>query len=176
MRRPFYSSLSVPDPSSSPNRLGPVSECAARRRGTPWLNLVFAFDRRAPAHDRRCDVLSFFGSSAGDTNAVDEIDRMNCRADFQISVYPGPLGIPADGIPADAPPAFFLVANDDPSHVRPVLAQVEKYRQANLPVEVHIYARGGHGFNMGNRSKLDSIKGWPQRLADWLTDNGLMKK
>lgn len=115
-----------------------------------------------------------YSPTAGDTDAADPIDRMNCRVDFQISIYPGPLGVPTGEIPADAPPAFFLVANDDNSHVAPVLAQLEKYRSAKRPVEVHLYARGGHGFNLGNRSKLDSIRGWPQRMADWLADNGFL--
>ena len=104
------------------------------------------------------------------------IDRMNCRADFQISIYPGPLGVPAGPIPADAPPAFFVVANDDASHVGPILDQLAKYEQAKRPVEVHLYARGGHGFNLGARSKYASIKAWPQRLADWLGDSGLLGK
>ncbi len=115
-----------------------------------------------------------YSPTAGDPNAADVIDRMNCRSDFQISIYPGPLGVPTGEIPADAPPAFFLVANDDNSHVGPVIAQLEKYRQAKRPVEVHLYARGGHGFNLGNRSKLTSIKTWPQRMTDWLTDNGFL--
>lgn len=115
-----------------------------------------------------------YSSTAGDPNATDLIDRVNCRADFQISIYPGPLGVPTGEIPADAPPAFFLVANDDSSHVGPVIAQLEKYRQAKRPVEVHLYARGGHGFNLGNRSKLASIKSWPQRMADWLSDGGFL--
>jgi acetyl esterase/lipase len=120
-------------------------------------------------------ALLVYGPTAGDPNAADAIDRMNCRTDFQIVIYPGPLGVPTGPIPADAPPAFFLVANDDPGHVGPVLAQLEKYRQAKLPVEVHLYAHGGHGFNLGNRSKLASIHGWPQRMADWLADNGFLK-
>jgi hypothetical protein len=52
---------------------------------------------------------------------------------------------------------------------------LSKYRQAKRPVEIHLYARGGHGFNMGNRSKLASIKGWPQRMADWLADNNFLQ-
>jgi acetyl esterase/lipase len=115
-----------------------------------------------------------YNSTAGDSNAADPIERINCRTDFQISIYPGPLGVPHDAIPSDAPPAFFLVANDDDSHVRPVLAQLDLYRQAKRPVEVHLYAHGGHGFNLGARSKLTSIKGWPQRMADWLADNGFL--
>lgn len=116
-----------------------------------------------------------YNPTAGDPAAMDAIDRINCRTDFQISIYPGPLGVPPGDIPADAPPAFFLVANDDNSHVGPVLAQLEKYRAAKRPVEVHLYAKGGHGFNLGNRSKLASIKGWPQRMADWLADNGFLQ-
>jgi acetyl esterase/lipase len=115
-----------------------------------------------------------YSPTTGDANAADSIDRMNCRADFQIVIYPGPVGIP-DVIPADAPPAFFLVANDDRGHVTPVISQLEKYQQARRPIEVHLYARGGHGFNMGNRSKLRSIKGWPQRLADWMADNNILE-
>lgn len=115
-----------------------------------------------------------YSPTAGDLQATDPIDRMDCRCDFQISVYPGPLGIPAGAIPADAPPAFFLVANDDQSHVGAVLDQVIKYEQAKRPVECHLYAKGGHGFGMGTRSKLASIQPWTQRLADWLTDSGLL--
>ena len=119
-------------------------------------------------------ALLVYSSSAGDPNATDPIDRISCRADFQISIYPGPLGIPSGALPEDIPPAFFLVANDDNSHVGPVLVQLEKYRQAKRPVEVHLYARGGHGFNLGDRSKLTSIKTWPQRMADWLADSGFL--
>ncbi len=115
-----------------------------------------------------------YSPTPGDTNSDDAIERMDCHTDFQIVIYPGPLGVPQGKIPADAPPAFFLVANDDGGHVGPVLTQLEKYREANRPVEVHLYARGGHGFNMGQRSKLASIKGWPQRKTDWLSDNGIL--
>lgn len=117
-----------------------------------------------------------YSSSAGDPSAADPIDRMDCRCDFQISVYPGPLGIPNGPIPADAPPAFFVVANDDQSHVGAVLDQVSKYEEAKRPVECHLYARGRHGFGMGARSPMNSIHTWTQRLADWLVDSGPLAK
>ncbi|MDR3404977.1 MAG: alpha/beta hydrolase [Chthoniobacter sp.] len=117
-----------------------------------------------------------YSPTAGDPQASDPIDRMDCHTDFQISIYPGPLGIPAGPISADAPPAFFVVANDDVSHSGAVLDQVAKYEQAKRPVECHLYAGGGHGFGMGARSKLASIHSWTQRLADWLADRGLLAK
>jgi acetyl esterase/lipase len=120
-------------------------------------------------------ALLVYNPATGDPNAADPIDRVNCRTDFQISVYSGPLGVPTNGIPADAPPAFFIVANDDNSHIQPVLKQLEEYRAVKRPLEVHLLAEGGHGFNMGTRSKFVSVKNWPQLMADWLTDGGFLK-
>jgi acetyl esterase/lipase len=114
-----------------------------------------------------------FKPGAGDPNAADPVDRASGRPDFLVEIYPGPLGIP-DAVPKDAPPAFLLVANDDRGASRNIVGLLEKYREAGVPVEAHVLAKGGHGFNMGNRSKLASVKGWPQRLADWMSDNGLL--
>ncbi len=116
--------------------------------------------------------MTAFGSTAGVTNAADVIDEANARPDFIVEVYPGPLGIP-DMLPADAPPAFLLVANDD-NHTDSVLKLFSLYRTAKVPVEVHVFTRGQHGFNMGVHSKLTSIKDWPQRLTDWMTDNNIL--
>lgn len=106
----------------------------------------------------------------GDPNAPDPVDRLNGRPDFQILIYPGPLFIPST-LPTTAPPAFMLAASDDACCSGPVITLLQKYRAAQLPVEAHIYTQGDHGFNMGYRSTLASIKGWPQRMADWMADN-----
>ncbi|MEZ2336497.1 alpha/beta hydrolase [Mucilaginibacter sp. RCC_168] len=114
-----------------------------------------------------------YGSGKGDANAPDPVDRLNARPNFVIQIYPGPLYIP-DVLPADAPPAFLLAANDDPCCSPSVVKLLNLYRTAKIPVEVHLYTQGSHGFNMGNRSKLQSINTWPQRMADWLTDNNYL--
>jgi acetyl esterase/lipase len=119
-------------------------------------------------------ALAAYDSGDGDPNAPDPIDRLNARPNFQMLVYPGPLGIP-ETVPADAPPAFLVVANDD-GLTFVVMQLLQKYRQAKAPIEAHIYAQGKHAFNMGLRSNLASIQGWPQRMADWLADNGWLKK
>ncbi len=116
-------------------------------------------------------ALVAYADGAGDPNASDPIDRLNGKPNFQMLVYPGPLGIP-DVVPADAPPAFLLAANDDNCCSEPVVKLIQKYRSAKVSVEAHIYAQGKHAFNMGDRSQLNSIKTWPQRMADWLSDNG----
>ncbi|WP_426294729.1 alpha/beta hydrolase [Dyadobacter endophyticus] len=112
-------------------------------------------------------------SGKGDANAKDPIDRLDGKPDFQMLIYPGPLGIP-ETVPADAPPAFLLAANDDPCCGVTTASLLVKYREAKRPVEAHLYTKGDHGFNMGDRSPLQSIKSWPQRMADWLGDNGYL--
>ena len=116
-----------------------------------------------------------YASGTGTKSAKDPVDQLNGRPDFQILVYPGPLGVP-EKVPADAPPAFVIAANDDPCCAVSSLNILVRYREANRPVEAHLYAKGDHAFNMGNRSPLKSIQGWPQRLSDWLGDNGYLGK
>ena len=122
------------------------------------------------------EVVSFasFTPTDGNPHAADPIDRLSARPNFVIMIYPGPLGIPSSVAP-DAPPAFLLAANDDECCSGPTVKLLQAYRDAKAPVETHIFARGGHGFNMGYRSQLLTLKGWPQRLADWLADNNILK-
>lgn len=115
-----------------------------------------------------------YGSGDGDPSAPDPIDRVNGKPNFQMLIYPGPIGVP-DVVPSDAPPAFMLVSNDDGGHSDVIIDLLQKYRKAKVPVEAHILAEGGHGYNMGNRSQSVTVKNWPQRMADWLTDSGFLK-
>jgi acetyl esterase/lipase len=117
--------------------------------------------------------LLVYAPSIGDPTAADPIERESSLANFQIVIYPGPLGIP-EKVPSDAPPAFFLIADDDTGHMGAILSLEEKYYAAKRPMEVHIFEHGGHGFNMGSRSKLKTIHDWPERLTDWLSDNNLL--
>jgi len=114
-----------------------------------------------------------YAPGKGDAMAADQIDRLNGKPNFEILIYPGPHYLP-DTIPAGTGPAFLLAANDDPCCSESTISLFQKFRASKVPVELHIYTQGSHGFNMGNRSKLASIKTWPQRLADWLGDNGIL--
>jgi acetyl esterase/lipase len=122
--------------------------------------------------------LAAFGPSdkdpgAADASAADPIDRPSGKPNFLVYVYPGPVGIP-DAIPRDAPPAFLCVAADDRGSARSVDRLYQKYREGGASVETHIFAKGGHAFGMGTRSKVTAVQHWPDRLMDWLSDHGLL--
>jgi acetyl esterase/lipase len=107
----------------------------------------------------------------GDAKSADPVERVSARPDFEILIYPGPLGIP-EKIPADAPPLFLLGAADD-EYVADVLFQLtRKYHESGASIETHIYTQGKHAFNMGQRSQYVGIRNWPVRLAEWLEDRG----
>ncbi len=117
--------------------------------------------------------ITSYKSGTGAQNAPDPIDRLNGKPNFQMLVYPGPVGIPSK-LPKDAPPAFMLIAADDP-HTSVLLNLMQRFREVGVDYEAHIYARGGHGFGMGKRAKSESLQHWPDRMLDWLNDEVLMK-
>ena len=119
-------------------------------------------------------VMAANGSADPIQGEGDAIDRISSRPDFQILVYPGPYGLP-DKPPVGAPPAFLVAANDDECCSEPTVTLLRKLREADVPVEMHLYAQGAHAFNMGQRTPLTGLRDWPKRLTEWLTDMGLLK-
>jgi acetyl esterase/lipase len=106
----------------------------------------------------------------GFARAVDAADRESARPDFQILIFPGPLGLPARAA-AGAPPAFLAAGSLDQCCGTPTVQLYEQLRAAGVPAELHMYANAGHAFNL-DESNLLSIIHWPDRLADWLADGG----
>ena len=47
-------------------------------------------------------------------------------------------------------------------------------KQANVPVELHLYPTGGHGY--GLRRTKETVTTWPDRLADWMRSCGWLEK
>ncbi len=107
----------------------------------------------------------------GKADTEDPVDRLHAKPNFQMLVYPGPVGIPSS-LPEDTPPAFMVIAADD-NHTSVLLNLMHRFREIGVDYETHIYARGGHGFGLGKRSKRLSIQKWPERMLDWLHDEVL---
>jgi len=112
---------------------------------------------------------------AGDSAAADPIDRLSSRPDFQVPVYPGGLNKMASEIPHDTPPTLLICAQDDRDNIAGELPNVYlALRKAKVPVEMHIYGNGGHGFGMHTGDH--AVNHWPDRLVDWMQDRGLLAK
>jgi acetyl esterase/lipase len=116
---------------------------------------------------------------------VDAADNESCRPDFAIAVYPGHLSPPKDGnnlalnpnvpVTNKTPPTFLLQAeNDDVDPVEGSLAYYLALKKAGVPVEMHLYAEGGHAFGL-RRTKFP-ITAWPQLAETWLKTIGMISK
>jgi acetyl esterase/lipase len=116
----------------------------------------------------------------GTPDATDPIDRLDARPNFVGFAYPGlpQSWYAADWTPPkDMPPAFLLCASGDRDNIAGPGGQVKLYtalRTAKVPVELHIYEEGGHGF--GVRPWSYSVAGWPDLFKAWLNDRGLLNK
>jgi acetyl esterase/lipase len=103
---------------------------------------------------------------------IDSVDRLSDRPDFQVLVFPGPQGVPADDI-AHAPPAFIIAGTLDDCCAKPAVQLYEQLRAGGRDAELHMYAGAGHAFNLDESSRI-SIIHWPDRLADWMADEGFL--
>jgi acetyl esterase/lipase len=121
---------------------------------------------------------------------VDGADRLSCRPDFAIALYPGHLWAHEDDdratrdetdlrlrpdirVRADTPPTFLLQAEDD--HVDGVeqsLAYYVALQKAGVRTEMHLYAQGGHAF--GLRPTKLPIGHWPELVEQWLHTIGML--
>jgi acetyl esterase/lipase len=105
---------------------------------------------------------------------VDDADKLSCKPDFAVVLYPGYLALSeqnfapnADIHPtADTPPTFILQAEDDPVHVENSVVYFLALKNAKVPAEMHLYAQGGHGY--GLRPRDFPIMGWPKLVETWM--------
>lgn len=129
--------------------------------------------------------------------ALDAADRVSCRPDFAVPLYPGHIAIPLDAIDAasrksfdanningykfnpdvrvskQTPPTFLLQAEDDEvDHVEQSLLYFAALKKAGVPAELHVYAHGGHAF--GLRRTRFPITNWPDLLLTWLRTIGMV--
>ncbi len=105
---------------------------------------------------------------------IDENDKLSCRPDFAVIIYPGYLAIAEQNFAPNAdikvtdktPPAFLVQAEDDPVHVENAVTYFMELKNAKVPAELHVYAQGGHGY--GLRRTALPVTNWPQLAEIWL--------
>jgi acetyl esterase/lipase len=105
--------------------------------------------------------------------AIDEADKVSCRPDFAVVIYPGGVVdkarehlTPTIRVSQETPPTFITQANDDRVGPENSAVLYLALKKAGVPAELHIYATGGHGY--GLRPSKNPCSEWPQRCEEWL--------
>jgi acetyl esterase/lipase len=108
------------------------------------------------------------------TGAADPVEKHGSKPAFQALVYPGNT---AAVFPTkDSPPAFLLCGYGDRKDVAEGIARVYlKFKEVDVPAELHVYTGAGHGFGVRARNVSPSSK-WPERFREWLDDRGFLGK
>jgi acetyl esterase/lipase len=103
---------------------------------------------------------------------VDKADSLSCRPSFALLIYPAYLDMgenrtltPELKITKETPSMFIFQAADD-RLANSSLVMAGALRDNNIPVELHIYPTGGHGFGM--RPGNPSAEIWPVLAGKWL--------
>jgi acetyl esterase/lipase len=137
----------------------------------------------------------------GNPAAADPVDRLGSRPDFLVLCYPvitldqpfahmgsrdNLLGKDADPglshglsnetqVTAQTPPTFLWHTNED-TGVPPENSIVfyEALRRANVPAELHVFAKGPHGIGMAPGDPAASV--WPKLCAAWLQAMGFLAR
>src|SRR5690348_16611992 len=81
--------------------------------------------------------------------------------------------LPEIRISGQTPPMYIVQANDDPVNSDNSVFLYLGLKRAHVPAELHIYAKGGHGFGLRPSNKPCST--WPQRCAEWMRGQGILK-
>jgi acetyl esterase/lipase len=137
----------------------------------------------------------------GDPDADDPLGRVSCRPDWIAPIYPlislelqgnrpgglheRMLGRNFDDktvsaysletrVTSQTPPTFMVHAHDDGLSAEHSIRFYLALKEAEVPAEMHIYSKGGHGFGMRQRGK--PVSAWRRRWLEWMRAEGFLKK
>lgn len=174
----------VPRRAGLPKHLAPLQD--AQRA----MSLVRANAEQWKIDPKRVGILGFSAgghlAAAASCNfdqrqyePIDEIDRLSCRPDFAVLVYPAYLAekdelAPEIRVTKETPPTLFIHAADDRISPENSIAMFRALRRQGVAAELHIYGSGGHGFGMHDNGQ--PVNRWPDRAADWMKQQGWLKK
>jgi acetyl esterase/lipase len=138
----------------------------------------------------------------GNLNATDLIERISCRPDFMILVYPvitmnfpyvnqgsreNLLGKNPDQklvdlmsndlqVNSETPPAFIVHSTEDSIvAVENSLMFYTALRKASVPAEMHIFLKGRHGYGLGLGNNMGEVSSWPELCEKWMQVTGIIK-
>lgn len=110
---------------------------------------------------------------------VDAADKVSCKPDFCLLVYPAYLDgpnftiAPELKVTAQTPPTMLVQTEDDKSYINSSLFYYYALKEAGVPATMHLYSKGGHGY--GLRDTGNSVNEWPYRAEEWFMELGVIE-
>lgn len=163
--------LSYTDPNAKPGASAPAAPNPPNIRelsGADGRQAVRLVRQHAAEFGYRPDRIGMIGFSAGGGVLLAAVaGPAESRPNFAAAIYAADAGktLPPDG----APPMFIAVAADDQAvGYQGSLDLFSAWRKANIPVELHVFQTGRHGFG----KKGGGADHFMDRLEEWLKVNG----
>ena len=110
---------------------------------------------------------------------VDAADKVSCKPDFCLLVYPAYLDgpnftiAPELKVTAQTPPTMLVQTEDDKSYINSSLFYYYALKEAGVPATMHLYSKGGHGY--GLRDTGNAVNEWPYRADEWFMELGVIE-
>ena len=140
-------------------------------------NAIAWVRKHAAEYKIDANKVGIMGFSAGGTVASSTLfgyTKEN-RPDFAAPVYPFFPASMIGPVANDAPPIFIVTATDDGLGLAPHSIDLyNKWLSTKHDAELHMYARGNHGFGM--RKQNLPTDNWIERFYEWLGVQGLLAK
>lgn len=112
-------------------------------------------------------------------SAKNAIDKVSCRPNFCLLIYPAYLDgehfglAPEIQIAPKTPPTMLIQTEDDRSFINSSLFYYYALKEANIPVWMHLYGKGGHGYGLRDTGVM--VNSWPDRAEDWFREIGVIE-
>jgi acetyl esterase/lipase len=111
---------------------------------------------------------------------VDECDKFSSRPNFCLLVYSAYLNgdtfgtlAPEIKVSSKTPPTMLVQTQDDKSQINSSLYYYYALKEAGVPVTMHLYSQGGHGYGMRDTKAV--VNEWPERAEYWLRSLGMVE-
>jgi len=175
-----------------PKRAGLEKYSAALQDGQRALSLVRDRAKEFGIDPQRIGMLGFSAGAhlsavlSTSTNRsyppMDDADKAELRPNFAMLIYPAYLTVkelgdktpPEINITSNTPPTFITITEDDPVRMENALYYAMALKQVGVPVELHLYPTGGHGY--GLRRTRETVTTWPDRATEWMRSRGWLEK
>lgn len=162
---PFDDMLNAEDPKAWDDESLPVIPLAVAD-GRQAIHHVRTHAARYKVNPERIGIMGF--SAGGMVAALTAFDYNDVnKPDFVAAIY---ADLPASRLGTvlpDAPPLYLACAQDDEfGFATHAINMYNKWYASNRPVEMHLFAKGGHGFGVGNPA--NTTYNWPDQFVNWL--------